>query len=140
MYNSADSELVFGERQIPMTMQEERLTNSEPVPVTFNIKTADASHLPIYHVNVLELRSGIDEFFFTLGIIVPPDQEEGIAATEVGHLVAQPVFRFALSRDTMEKFLALMASQYDQQTALRKRLQQLSEETSKEKEEVSGDE
>ena len=60
------------------------------------------------------------------------------AVTEAGHIVAQPVFRFAISRDTMEKFLALMAGQYDQQTTLIKQLHRLGEETSKE--EVSGNE
>src|SRR5438132_9965212 len=45
----------------------------EPVPVTFNITIADASNLPIHHVNALGLRAGSDEFFFTLGVVMPPD-------------------------------------------------------------------
>jgi len=109
-----------------------------PAPVTFNVTIADASSLPIHHVNTLALRTGIDEFFFTLGVVVPPDQEEAAAAVEVGHLEAQPIFRFAISRDTMEKFLAVMAGQYDQQTTLIKQLHRFDEETSKE--EVSGNE
>jgi hypothetical protein len=108
----------------------------EPTPTTFSIKFADASNLPIHHVNALGLRAGSDEFFLILGSVIPPDQAEIAAATEAGHLVAQPVFRFAISRDTMEKFLALMAGQYDQQTTLIKQLHQLGEETSKE--EISG--
>ena|SRR5579864_4553300 len=103
-----------------------------PAPMTFNVTFADASNLPIHHVNALGLRSGSDEFFFTLGVVVPPDQVEVAEAVEAGHLVAQPVVRFAISRDTMEKFLALMAGQYDQQTTLIKQLHRLSEETSKE--------
>lgn len=105
---------------------------SGPTPITFNVTFADASHLPIHHVNAMGLRTGSDEFFFTLGVVVPPDQLEAAAATEADHLVAQPVVRFAISRDTMEKFLALMAGQYDQQTTLIQQLHHLSEETSRE--------
>jgi hypothetical protein len=110
----------------------------EPTPVTFNITIADASNLTIHHVNALGLRTGSDEFYFTLGVVMPPDQAEIAAAMEAGHLVAQPVFRFAISRNTMEKFLAVMADQYDQQTTAIKQLHSLGEKTNKE--EVSGDE
>lgn len=104
----------------------------EPTPVTFEVRIADASNLPIQHVNALGLRSSSDEFFFTLGVVMPPDQAEIATAAEDGHLVAQPIFRFAISRDTMAKFLAVMAGQYDQQTTLNKRLQRLGDETSEE--------
>ena len=110
----------------------------EPRPVQLTVLIAEASNLPIHHVNAMNIRAGSDEFFFTLGVVQPPDQTEMAAVTEAGHIVAQPVFRFAISRDTMEKFLALMAGQYDQQTTLIKQLHRLGEETSKEK--VSGNE
>ena len=79
----------------------------------------------------MNLRSGSDEFHFTLGVVSPPDQTEIAAVTEAGHVMAQPVFRFAISRDTMEQFLTLMADQFDQQTLLLQRLHSLREETSK---------
>ena len=113
-------------------------SESGPLPTTFNIKFADDSNLPIQHVNAMGIHSGSDEFFFTLGVVVPPDKEEVVAAIEAGYLVAQPIFRFAISRDSMEKFLALMAGQYDQQTTVRKQLLQQSSETSKK--EVNGNE
>lgn len=105
---------------------------SELAPITLNVTIADASNLPIQHVNALVLRAGIDEFFFTLGVVMPPDQTEVLTATETGHLVAQPVFRFAISRDTMAKFLAVMAGQYDQQTALLDQLSHLSKDVKEE--------
>jgi hypothetical protein len=71
-------------------------------------------------------------FFFTLGVVQPLDQSEIGAFTENGQITAQPVFRFAISRDTMEKFLALMANQLEQQTMLLKRLHRSDAETSKE--------
>lgn len=111
---------------------------SDPKLRTFDVTFADASNLPIHHVNALVVRTGSDEFFLTLGVVVPPDQSEMTEIVQAGHLEAQPVFRFALSRDTMEKFLAVMAGQYDEQTSSIRRLNYLSEETHHEKED--GDE
>ncbi len=93
---------------------------SESAPMTFEVKLGDASNLSMHYVNALDVRAGAD------------------AAVEAGHLVAEPVFRFAVSRETMAKFLVLMVGQYDQQTASTNQLQRLSEQTSKE--EVSRDE
>jgi hypothetical protein len=104
----------------------------ESMPVTLNIRFTDASNLPILHVNALGINSSSDEFFFTLGVVMPPDQTQAAALKEAGYIVAQPIFRCAITRDTMEKFLALMASQYDEQTRTRKRLNIDSEETNEE--------
>src|SRR5260370_16683099 len=106
--------------------------------VNFNIIMADASNLPIHHVNALAIRSGSDEFFLTLGVVQPPDQSEVAALVEAGHIEAQPVFRFAISRDTMEKFLPVMAPQYDDQTRAIKQLRSLMQNATQE--EVSGNE
>lgn len=96
------------------------MSQQEPkaMPMPLNVKFADASNLPIPHVNAMTIRSSSDEFFFTLGVVEPPDQEDLPAIQEAGYVTAQPVYRFAVSRDSMEKFLALMASQYDQHTAI----------------------
>jgi hypothetical protein len=90
----------------------------EPTPVTLDVRFADASNLPLQHVNAVSIRFAKDEFFIALGVVIPPDPPEIAAAQQVGYLEAQPVFRFAMSRDTMEKFLALAAGQYDQQSRL----------------------
>ena len=81
----------------------------EPMPMTLDVRLADASNLPLHHVNVVGIRFARDEFFVTLGVVMPPDPPEIAAAQQVGFLEAQPVFRFALSRETMEKFLAMLA-------------------------------
>lgn len=105
---------------------------SEPQLVKYNVIIDDASKLPILHVNALNLRISLDEFYFTLGVIQPPDQAELSKVAEVGHVVAQPIFRFAISRDTMEQFLTVMAGLYDQQTTMNQRKNYSSGETSKE--------
>jgi hypothetical protein len=110
------------------------MSQQEPkvVPTPLNVKFADASNLPIQHVNALGIHSGSDEFFFTLGVIVPPDKEEIVAVLESGYAIAQPVYRFAISRDSMEKFIELMIGQFKQQTMLREELQRQQTETSNE--------
>lgn len=110
-----------------MSQQESRV-----IPTSLKIMFTDASNLPIQHVNAMGIHSGSDEFFFTLGVVVPPDQEEAEAIQKAGHVIAQPVYRFAVSRDSMESFLALMAGQYDQQTTFIKELQRQRTETSNE--------
>ncbi|MEO8954656.1 MAG: hypothetical protein ACR2H5_26660 [Ktedonobacteraceae bacterium] len=104
----------------------------EPQPVKYNVIIDDASDLPILHVNALNLRISLDEFYFTLGIIQPPDQAELPKVAEAGHAVAQPVFRFAVSRYTMEQFLSVMAGLYDQQTTMLQRMNHSSGESIKE--------
>ncbi len=101
-----------------MSEQESRF-----IPTAVNVKFSDPSHLSIQHVNAMAVNAGSDEFFIMLGVVVPPDQEEMKATKETGYVVAQPVYRFAMSRDSMEKFLSLLAGQYDQQTSVMKELQ-----------------
>ena len=110
-----------------MSHQESRV---KPTPL--NVKFADASNLPMQHVNAMSVYLGTDEFIFTLGTIMPPDQEEMAAILEAGHVIAQPVYRFAISRDNMQKFIELMESQYKQQTTLIEELQRQRTETSNE--------
>lgn len=104
----------------------------EHKPVKYNIVIEDASNLPILHVNALNLRMSLDEFYFTLGVIQPPDQAELPKIVETGHVAAQPIFRFAISRDTMEQFLTVMAGLYDQQSRLIHGLNHFNEEANKE--------
>jgi len=45
----------------------------EPTPVQIIVTIADASNLPMHHVNVMTLRGSTDEFVFILGFVQPPD-------------------------------------------------------------------
>lgn len=96
----------------------------KPTPAMLNVRFTDASNLPIFHVNALSVLGTSDEFFFTLGVIHPPSPEDIATIREVGYVTAQPIYCFAISRDSMEKFLTLMADQYEQQTTLGNRLRE----------------
>jgi hypothetical protein len=101
-----------------MSQQQSEETKS----IQLTILMEDASDLPMPYVNAIEIRAGVAEFFITLGVAQPPSQAEIAAMTEAGTIPARPVARFAISYETMEQFLTLMASQYDQQIRIRQRM------------------
>ncbi len=74
--------------------------NMEQKPESLIVTMSDATNLPIYHVNAMNLRGSVDEFFFTLGVVQPPDRTELSAIKETGNIQAQPIFRFAISHFT----------------------------------------
>lgn len=100
------------------------MSQQEPKALSapLNIKFANDPNLPVQHVNALGVNSSSDEFFITLGVVVPPDVQDMPALLEAGYITAQPVYRFAVSRDNMEKILHLMADQFAQQTMLRNQM------------------
>lgn len=101
-------------------MSQQQPGESKSIQLTILMK--DASDLPMPYVNAIEIRAGVAEFFITLGVAQPPSQTEIVAMTEAGTIPAHPVARFAISYETMEQFLTLMASQYDQQIRIRQRM------------------
>ncbi len=89
-----------------------------PPTTTYSIVVPDAPDLPLLHVNALNLRFGIDEFFFTLGVVLPPEVKDPSQVPENPRVTAEPVFRFAVSRQAMQKFIDLMVTQFNNQTAM----------------------
>lgn len=84
---------------------------------SFVIVMPDDPNLPVLHVNALNVRQGGDEFFLTLGVIAPPEfASPAEAEAKGGKLTGQPLFRCAVSRQTMESFMELMKNQYQLQT------------------------
>jgi hypothetical protein len=96
----------------------------DSTPVQLSVTVGDASDLPMYHVNAMNLRASSDEFFFTFAFAELPDRSEITELPVDGQVkvVAQPIFRFAVARDTMENFLTLMADTFERQTALREQM------------------
>jgi hypothetical protein len=76
----------------------------------------DANELPLPYANALFVQSGVDDFFITIGSLLPPDiktQEEYESFSEV---YAKPLFRFATSRENIKRFIEALQQQYDNQT------------------------
>lgn len=93
----------------------------EAPPNIKNVKVVfpDVSQLPVLHVNAMNLRFSTDEFFFTIGTAVPPEFENIEDAKSLEQVPAQPLFRFAISRETMKQFIDLMIRQYNEQEKIR---------------------
>jgi hypothetical protein len=93
-----------------------------PTTRTYAIEVPDAPHLPLIHINALNLRYAVDEFFFTLGVVLPPEVKDTNELASIERLTAEPVFRFAVSRQVMQRFIDLMVTQFNQQTEMIQRL------------------
>ncbi len=91
----------------------------EPAKKIFRVVFLDASQLPVLHVNAMNLRFSADEFFFILGTAVPPEFEHAEDMKGVEQVPAQPLFRFAASRETIKQFIDLMIRQYNEQEKIR---------------------
>lgn len=95
--------------------------DARPAPLsskTFSVIMPDAPDLPIQHVNVLDVRFAPDELFLTFGVVLPPAFASEAEAEATNVVSAQPVFRCAVSRQVMQRFINIMASQYENQTHL----------------------
>lgn len=74
------------------------------------------SELPVHYVNIVNVRSGVEEFFVTLGTAMPPEITDIKDLESIDTVKAQPLFRFAMSRQVMKDVIELMQRIYDQQT------------------------
>ncbi len=86
---------------------------SKVVKITFSDQ--ETENLPLPYANALLVQSGVDDFFVTVGSILPPDikTEEDLAT--VSELTAKPLFRFATSRENIKRFIDALQQQYDNQ-------------------------
>lgn len=74
------------------------------------------SELPSFHVNVVNVRAGNEEFFVTLATAVPPEITDIKDLEKIDTVEAQSLFRFVLTRNVMKQVIDLMKNVYDQQT------------------------
>ncbi|GAC1631622.1 MAG: hypothetical protein NVS4B11_32000 [Ktedonobacteraceae bacterium] len=74
------------------------------------------SELPIHFVNAVNIRAGLEEFYVTLGTIVPLEITDINELEGLQTINANSLFRFAMTRTVMKQVLDLMQSVYDQQT------------------------
>ncbi len=75
------------------------MESKERMSVEATVKfTNEVNELPLPYVNALSVQSGIDDFFVTVGAVVPPEIKSEEDLKSISELVAKPLFRFALSR------------------------------------------
>lgn len=66
-------------------------------------------------MNALFVQTGVDDFFVTIGSLVPPEIKSEGDLEKLAELTAKPLFRFATSRVCMKRFIDALQYQYDNQ-------------------------
>ncbi len=87
-----------------------------PEPKQLKAVFVKDSELPIHFVNAVNIRAGLEEFYFTLGTIEPLEITDINELEGLQTIDAHPIFRFAITRTIMKQVLDLMQSVYEQQT------------------------
>lgn len=75
----------------------------------------EVKELPLPYINALVVQSGVDDFFITVGSLVPPEVITEEDLEQFSELRAKPLFRFAASRENIKQFIAVLQLQYDKQ-------------------------
>ena len=92
--------------------EESKLLTSRPVKTIF----VGDENLPTHYVNVVNIRSGLDEFFLTFGTAVPLEITDSKDLESIDSINAHPLFRCAVSRSVMKQVIDLMTALYENQT------------------------
>ncbi|HWS84466.1 MAG TPA: hypothetical protein VN207_09435 [Ktedonobacteraceae bacterium] len=78
--------------------------NSERKSMVAKLKfTDEVNELPLTYVNALSVQSGVDDFFVTVGAVVPPEINSEEDIKKFSEITAKPLFRFVLSRSNIEQ-------------------------------------
>ena len=84
-------------------------------------------NLPTHYVNIVNVRAGLEEFFLTLGTVVPLEITDSKDLEDIDSINAHPLFRCAVSRAVMKQLIDLMAGLYENQSRQIEQLQQASQ-------------
>ncbi len=76
----------------------------------------ESNKLPLPYVNALFVQSGIDDFFVTIGSLLPPEIKTEDDFEKFSEITAKPLFRFATSKENIKRFIDALQQQYDNQT------------------------
>lgn len=112
------------------------MTDESQLPASRLVKTVFVGdeNLPTHYVNMVNVRAGLEEFFLTLGTVVPLDITDSKDLETIDSINAHPLFRCAVSRSVMKQLIDLMTSLYESQTEQIEQLQ-----ASQRKDEEHGD-
>ena len=90
--------------------------------------------LPTHYVNSVNIRAGLEEFFFTFGTAMPLDVTDIKDLENIDSINAHALFRCAMSKSMMKQVIDLMTALYENQQGQSEQLQ-----TSQGKDEEYGD-
>ncbi|SRR5260370_2035805 len=72
-------------------------------------------NLPTHYVNSVNIRAGLEEFFFTFGTAIPLEIADIKDIENIDSINAHAVFRCAMSRSMMKQVIDLMTNLYENQ-------------------------
>ncbi len=73
--------------------------------------------LPTHYVNMVNIRVGLEDFFLTLGTIIPTNiVDDSDEPEDLDSIKAHPLFRCAIPRSVAKDVIKLMTKMYENQT------------------------
>ncbi|SRR6266851_4091577 len=101
------------------------MADDRKLPDPKQIKTifVGDENLPTHYVNIVNVRAGLEEFFMTLGTVVPLDITDSKDLEDIDSINAHPLFRCAVSRTVMKQLIDLMTALYENQSRQIEQLQ-----------------
>src|SRR5437660_12658341 len=103
-------------------MTEER---KRPTPNQYKIVLINDENLPTHYVNIVNIRSGLEEFFLTFGTAIPSEITDIKDLENIDSVNAHALFRCAISRSMMKQLIDLMTNLYENQAGIVEQLQTL---------------
>jgi hypothetical protein len=69
----------------------------------------------LLYVNAVHVQEGIDDFFVTIGTVIPPKIKSAEDIERYKVVTGKPLFRFAIARSSMESFIVTLQERYTHQ-------------------------
>lgn len=106
------------------------MTDEKQLPTPKLVKTVfvGEENLPTHYVNMVNVRAGLEEFFLTLGTVVPLDIADSKDLENIDSINAHPLFRCAISRPVIKQLIDLMTALYENQAQQIEQIQARGEE------------
>ena|SRR5271157_2562276 len=92
------------------------MTEKNKIPKHLKAVFVGDEELPVHFVNIANIRAGVEEFYFTLGTVLPLEITDIQELENVDNVKARALVRFVLTRNVMRQFIDTMQAVYDQQT------------------------
>jgi aromatic ring-opening dioxygenase LigB subunit len=99
-------------------MEEER---KKPTRKKIQAFLTGEEDLPTYYVNMVNVRTSLEDFFLTFGTVVPTHYVED--PEELDNLKVRPLFRCAMSRSVAQDLIKILTNCYEHQTTLIEEMQ-----------------
>ncbi len=105
------------------------MAEEKKLPEIKQLKTnfAEDIELPTHFINAVNVRAGLEEFYFTLGTATPVEISNIQELENLETINAHPVFRFAMTRTVMKQMIDVINSVYEVQTQQLNMMQGLQE-------------